>query len=72
MEEHTGPHSASLGSPEFVFKRGPLRIVEESPEKYRTGGFHPVRVGDIYHGYKIVRKLGYGAHSTVWLADDQK
>ena len=44
----------------------------EPVEDYRPGGFHPVHFGDLlHHGqYKIVRKLGYGAFSTVWLAKD--
>lgn len=42
----------------------------EPVEDYCVGGFHPVHFGDLlHHGqYKIVRKLGCGAFSTVWLA----
>jgi hypothetical protein len=44
---------------------------EETPNKYDDGAFHPVRVGDIYNdNYKVIRKLGVGAYSTVWLAND--
>jgi len=43
-------------------------------ESYRPGGFHPVHLGDTLSGgrYKVVRKLGYGAFSTVWLAEDSQ
>ncbi|KAL6720699.1 hypothetical protein ACLMJK_002624 [Lecanora helva] len=42
-------------------------------ESYRPGGFHPVHFGDVFKDsrYKIIRKLGYGSFSTVWLARDQ-
>ncbi|PPQ69930.1 hypothetical protein CVT26_013255 [Gymnopilus dilepis] len=41
---------------------------EEPVESYKPGGFHPVTVGDaIGPNYRIVRKLGWGAYSTVWL-----
>ncbi|KAH8152933.1 uncharacterized protein LAJ45_03160 [Morchella importuna] len=44
---------------------------EEDVCDYRFGGYHPVRLGDIYNNrYKVVRKLGYGQNSTVWLALD--
>ncbi|OXV09092.1 hypothetical protein Egran_03145, partial [Elaphomyces granulatus] len=39
-------------------------------DRYRTGGYHPVRLGDTYKGkwtYKILLKLGFGNTSTVWL-----
>jgi len=42
----------------------------EDIDKYRTGGLHPVRLGDRYKGkwrYKVLLKLGYGSYSTVWL-----
>ncbi|OAR00504.1 hypothetical protein LLEC1_03037 [Akanthomyces lecanii] len=41
-------------------------------EDYRPGGYHPVTLGDLFHDgqYKVVRKLGEGSYSTVWLAQD--
>ena len=44
---------------------------EEGRDAYRPGGFHPVYIDDIYHGrYQIMRKIGYGQYSTVWLVKD--
>ncbi|KAK7946283.1 Serine/threonine-protein kinase SRPK3 [Apiospora aurea] len=42
-------------------------------ENYRPGGFHPVNLDDLFHDgqYKVIRKLGQGSFSTVWLARDQ-
>jgi hypothetical protein len=42
----------------------------EWAEEYRPGGFHPVNLGDTFHHgkYRVIRKLGDGSHSTVWLA----
>jgi serine/threonine-protein kinase SRPK3 len=35
------------------------------------GGYHPVKVGEVYNRrYTIIRKLGWGHFSTVWLAKD--
>ncbi|KDR18100.1 Serine/threonine-protein kinase SRPK2, partial [Zootermopsis nevadensis] len=35
------------------------------------GGYHPVRIGDLFHNrYHVVRKLGWGHFSTVWLCWD--
>ncbi|KAI2615149.1 serine protein kinase [Hypoxylon sp. NC1633] len=41
-------------------------------EDYRPGGYHPVHLGDVFKNgqYKILRKLGEGSYSTVWLARD--
>ncbi|KAJ0420558.1 protein kinase [Aspergillus carlsbadensis] len=45
----------------------------EEPDHYEPGGFHPIRLGDTFHHgrYTILRKLGYGQYSTVWLARDR-
>ncbi|KZV99851.1 kinase-like protein [Exidia glandulosa HHB12029] len=47
---------------------------EEDWEDYQPGGYHPVRIGDTFHDgrYLVVRKLGWGHFSTVWLAKDHK
>ncbi|KAJ2707466.1 serine/threonine protein kinase, CMGC group, partial [Coemansia spiralis] len=46
---------------------------EEDIEDYRKGGYHTVAIGDEFSGgrYKVVRKLGWGHFSTVWLAYDR-
>lgn len=45
---------------------------EEDLEDYCKGGYHPVRIGDVFNegAYVVVRKLGWGHFSTVWLAKD--
>jgi serine/threonine-protein kinase SRPK3 len=45
----------------------------EQIENYCPGGFHPVEIGDeLYNGrYRILHRLGHGAFSTVWLAQNQ-
>lgn len=46
---------------------------EESLRDYCPGGYHPTFVGETYgrqNEYLIVRKLGWGHFSTVWLAWD--
>ncbi|KAF9474361.1 kinase-like protein [Pholiota conissans] len=47
---------------------------EEDWEDYVKGGYHPVKIGDAFSDgrYIVVRKLGWGHFSTVWLARDQK
>lgn len=46
----------------------------EWSEVYRLGGFHPVHFGDTFKDaqYRVIRKLGYGSFSTVWLAVDSQ
>lgn len=35
------------------------------------GGYYPVKIGDLFNGrYHVVRKLGWGHFSTVWLCWD--
>lgn len=44
---------------------------DEDAKEYRKGGYHPVKVGEIYNRrYRIEAKLGWGHFSTVWLATD--
>jgi serine/threonine-protein kinase SRPK3 len=45
---------------------------EEEISGYVPGGYHPVHVGDTFAGgrYQVIRKLGWGHFSTVWLARD--
>ena len=46
---------------------------EEGGERYHKGGFHPVHLGELYNGkYKVLRKLGYGRYSTMWLVKDEQ
>ncbi|KAJ7599022.1 kinase-like protein [Mycena floridula] len=47
---------------------------EEDWEDYVKGGYHPVKIGDVFSDgrYTVVRKLGWGHFSTVWLAKDGK
>ncbi|KAL2021757.1 hypothetical protein VTK56DRAFT_6700 [Thermocarpiscus australiensis] len=42
-------------------------------ESYHPGGYHPVQLVDVLRDrYRIIRKIGYGAFSTAWLAVDLK
>ena len=45
---------------------------EEDSEDYCKGGYHPVTVGEQFKDgkYTVVRKLGWGHFSTVWLSRD--
>jgi len=46
---------------------------QEDPQDYRKGGYHPVKIGDLFNNrYHVVRKLGWGHFSTVWLSWDMK
>lgn len=44
---------------------------QENADKYCEGGYHPIRIADVIDDrYHIVRKIGYGHFSTVWLTWD--
>ncbi|GAA5899710.1 hypothetical protein JCM8208_004542 [Rhodotorula glutinis] len=78
---HSGPHSqpgslppgAHPSSATSISFESVLTDEEEKLSDYEPGGYHPVRVGDVYgpkDRYVVVRKLGWGHFSTVWLARD--
>ncbi|KAI1129805.1 serine protein kinase [Nemania abortiva] len=66
----TPPHSGIPKSKDLRFEK--IYINCEWVEYYRPGGYHPVLLGDVFHNgrYKVIRKLGNGNYSTVWLARD--
>uniref|UniRef100_A0A1A9X1N0 non-specific serine/threonine protein kinase n=1 Tax=Glossina brevipalpis TaxID=37001 RepID=A0A1A9X1N0_9MUSC len=46
---------------------------QESANEYCRGGYHPVLIGDIIQDrFRVVRKVGWGNFSTVWLCRDLK
>ncbi|KAK7870230.1 hypothetical protein R5R35_003499 [Gryllus longicercus] len=46
---------------------------QEDPQDYGLGGYCHIRIGDILNDrYIIIRKLGWGHFSTVWLCYDKK
>ncbi|KAI9590871.1 kinase-like domain-containing protein [Syncephalis fuscata] len=49
-----------------------LSMEEEDSEDYCKGGYHAVQIGETFKEgrYTILRKLGWGHFSTVWLARD--
>ncbi len=48
-------------------------MLQESPEYYVPGKFHPVHLGDVLNGrYRVFRKLGAGSQATIWLARDTR
>jgi serine/threonine-protein kinase SRPK3 len=45
----------------------------ESLNEYTKGGYHPVHVGETFKNrYRILKKLGWGAFSTVWFSHDMQ
>lgn len=46
---------------------------QEDKKDYCKGGYHPIQIGDLYNGrYQVIRKMGWGHFSTVWLSWDLK
>ncbi|KAJ4075453.1 hypothetical protein NW761_013279 [Fusarium oxysporum] len=65
----TPPSKAPWEDEDFRFMRNGTAC--EWGEVYHPGGYHPVHLGDvIQERYHIMRKVGWGQYSTVWLAVD--
>ncbi|CAF0941152.1 unnamed protein product [Didymodactylos carnosus] len=46
---------------------------QEDPKDYCKGGYHPITIGCVFNQrYHVIRKLGWGHFSTVWLCWDRK
>lgn len=67
-------HTTMVEWTEDLFPNATNIQPHEPPEDYRTGGFHPVALGDTFQdGRFVVRhKLGFGGQATVWLARDTR
>ncbi|KAF9769289.1 hypothetical protein IL306_013298 [Fusarium sp. DS 682] len=67
----TPPYKDPWEDEDFRFKTNSTAC--EWGEAYHPGGYHPVHLGDvIQERYRIIRKVGWGQYSTVWLAVDMQ
>lgn len=71
------PPPPALSPPPPEFTPPPAQLLgsddeeQEDPSDYCKGGYYPVKIGDLFNGrYHVVRKLGWGHFSTVWLCWD--
>ncbi|KAL2103444.1 hypothetical protein ACEWY4_000312 [Coilia grayii] len=71
------PPPQALSPPPPDFTPPPTELLgsddeeQENPTDYCKGGYYPVKIGDLFNGrYHVVRKLGWGHFSTVWLCWD--
>jgi len=66
--------SSPLGTIVVPYRLSPSAWLFEDPNDYIFDGFYSVRLGDLFKNarYKILRKLGHGSYSTVWLAEDTR
>ncbi|KAH7006511.1 hypothetical protein EDB82DRAFT_493726 [Fusarium venenatum] len=47
------------------------KVEEETLPDYLPARYYPVRIGEVFvDRYQMIGKLGFGASSTVWLAND--
>ncbi|KAK3323810.1 kinase-like domain-containing protein [Cercophora scortea] len=60
-----------FSNPNFERISAAQKIEEERFPDYWAIRYYPVRIGEVFVSrYQVVGKLGYGVHSTVWLARD--
>lgn len=63
--------SSSNDSVDTVEENSSDEEEQEDASDYCKGGYHPVRIGDLFlNRYHVTRKLGWGHFSTVWLCWD--
>ena len=46
--------------------------VEEPLDVYKERGYMPLSIGEYLGEYRVVRKLGWGNYSTVWLVQRER
>ncbi|CAM9466325.1 unnamed protein product [Scytosiphon promiscuus] len=69
--------SGSPGGSESSYRgKDPMQYSDdedEGKEGYKVGGYHAVKLGDVFADrYVVVKKLGWGHFSTVWMARDDR
>ncbi|XP_037535216.1 SRSF protein kinase 2-like [Nematolebias whitei] len=65
------PPRASHNPPRSPEPLGSYDEQQENPADYDVGGYYPVRTGEMFvDRYQVVKKLGWGHFSTVWLCWD--
>lgn len=69
-----GTNSRGSSSSRSGDEEGGNTADEEDYEDYCKGGYHPVHVGETFKEgrYEVIRKLGWGHFSTVWLSKDKQ
>ncbi|GMS77986.1 hypothetical protein PENTCL1PPCAC_161, partial [Pristionchus entomophagus] len=73
MDEENEEDDASIANNEDVEVEDDDSDVEDQAA-YVKGGYHRVTIGDKFKNnkYTVVRKLGFGQFSTVWLCEEKK
>ena len=60
-----------FSSSTFPVVDGSTLFEEEAMPCWEMGLFYPVRIGEVFKDrYQVLRKMGYGANSTVWMCRD--
>lgn len=75
QDKSSGRHDSALGPVKTSanLTSGEDRGIEEGKGKYRPGGLHPVYIGHIFdEHYEVLRKIGWGQYSAVWLVKDTR